>query len=289
MDLAGQRGVVQVGDEGTTRPPKAGNRGDPNPASRPPLIQDQLSPWGARGGGRWAAGAGARAMAGGSARLRRAAGSRRRGRARTEPELGRAAGGGRAEARRSGPGRGRCGDRAAGKCPGGGRAAAEPRPSPVSALLAPPARGSRRGVRARRGLRRSLSAGRCGDVRRRRDRAAPRARQSRPYTDTKCLRGKLQARDAGGGRRGGDRQPDGGGGGAPTPSRRAQRAQPGVHLLKIQGRAEGRVLSRQHGGCVRRKKGGTPFLTTLRSQVPGWPHYTLDSHQNAVRSEMDGG
>lgn len=198
-------------------PPEAGNRGDPRPRQphpHPPPIQDQLSPWGARGGGRWAAGPGARAMAGGDGGRpegRQGWGGRRGAggadEPRTAPELERAAGGGRAGARRSGAGagaggRGRCGYRAAGKWPG--RTARRRRgvgagPSPGSALLAPPAAGSRRGVCARRGLRRSRSARRCGDVRRRRDRAAPRARQSRPYTDTKCLRGKLQARDAGGG------------------------------------------------------------------------------------------
>nr|XP_060162164.1 uncharacterized protein LOC132597954 [Globicephala melas] len=104
---------------------------------------------------------------------------------RTEPELERAAGGGRA----------------------GGRERGAPGPGPGPGAGA----GALRGVCARRGLRRSPSARRCGDVRQRRDRAASRARQSRPYTDTKCLRGKLQARDAGGGRRGGDRQTDGDG------------------------------------------------------------------------------
>lgn len=77
MDLAGLQGVVRVRDAGTPRAPEAGNRGGP-PAPpavppRPPPIQDQLSPWGAQGGGRWAAGPGARAMAGGD-------GGRREGR-----------------------------------------------------------------------------------------------------------------------------------------------------------------------------------------------------------------
>lgn len=222
MDLAGQQGVVRVRDAGTPRAPEAGNRGGtPGPASRPPPppIQDQLSPWGARGGGRWAAGPGARAMAGGDGGRRRVGEAGAGG----EKPAARTSGGPRRSwsARRAGGsaalrgrGRGRCGDPAAGKRPARTkrrRRGVGAGPSPGSARLAPPAAGLRRGVCARRGLRRSPSARRCGDVRRRRDRAAPRARQSRPYTDTKCLRGKLQARDAGGGRRGGDRQTHGSG------------------------------------------------------------------------------
>lgn len=229
MDLAGQRGVVRARGAGVTRPsPSQKSRGTRGPASAPspPPIQDQLSPWGARGCGWWAAGPGARAMAGGDGRLaesrlgsggRREAGSANE--PRKEPELGRAAGGRRARGApgpEPGPGagalRGPRGGQVPGEDPRGGGRGRQPGAAergrarvPSRDRLAPPAAGSGRG-----GLRRSPSARRCGDVRRRRDRAAPRARQSRPYTDTKCLRGKLQARDAGGGRRGGDRQTDGG-------------------------------------------------------------------------------
>lgn len=231
MDLAGPRGVGGGSStlelRGRRVPRSRKSRGTRSPARRPPPIQDQLSPWGARGGGRWAAGTGARAMArggGGLAGVSRGSGGRREAGSadepRTEPELERAAGGRERGAPGPGPGpgagalRGPRGGQVPGEEPAreaarGGGVGSGPRSSPGSAGLAPPAPGSRRGVCARRGLRRSPSARRCGDVRRR-DRAAPRARQSRPYTDTKCLRGKLQARDAGGGRRGGDRQTDGG-------------------------------------------------------------------------------
>jgi len=89
------------------------SRGTRSPARRPPPIQDQLSPWGARGGGRWAAGTGARAMArggGGLAGVSRGSGRRREAGSadepRTEPELERAAGGRERGAPGPGPGPG---------------------------------------------------------------------------------------------------------------------------------------------------------------------------------------
>lgn len=140
----------------------------------------------------------------GAAGLRRAARSRQRPGAANRAGVG--ARGGRARgARGPGPGAGALrgpsggqvpGEDRRGGGPGRGRGVGAASPAGIRSCLQPRARGA---GSARRGLRRSPSARRCGDVRRRRDRAAPRARQSRPYTDTKCLRGKLQARDAGGG------------------------------------------------------------------------------------------
>lgn len=136
MDLAGQRGVVQVSAAGVTRPPEAGNRGGPAapPAAPPPANSGSAEPLGREGrravggGPRGPGHGGRRRRAGGSvARLRRAARSRRRGRAADRAGVG--ARGGRAGARRSGAGAGgggAAGTEPAGKCPERSRAGSGP-------------------------------------------------------------------------------------------------------------------------------------------------------------------
>lgn len=193
MDVAGQLGRPRQRCGGDACPPSRRGEGPRAPPAPRLGFRDQLRPRGEGGGARRVAGPGARAMAGGSPRLR-AGGADERLAARSWSAR-RAAG-----ARRSGPGAGARGRSGAGAGRRARRGAGSGRLGPrLQRHLRPRPGLEAQGGCARRGLRRSRSAGRCGDVRRRRDRAAPRARKSRPYTDTKCLRGKLQAWGAGGG------------------------------------------------------------------------------------------
>lgn len=210
-------------------PPEAGNRGDPRPRQphpHPPPIQDQLSPWGARGGGRWAAGPGARAMAGGDGGRpegRQGWGGRRGAggadEPRTAPELERAAGGGRAGARRSGAGAGAGGGGAAGtERPASGRGGLRgggaglglvPRRVRLCWRLQPRARGagSARGGGCG-GAGAPGGAGTCGggETEPRRVRGKAVLILTPNVFGESCRRGTLE-----GGRRGGDRQTHGGG------------------------------------------------------------------------------
>ncbi|CAI9165952.1 unnamed protein product [Rangifer tarandus platyrhynchus] len=151
-------------------------KGSPDCSSGPVVsVQDQLSPWDARGGGLWAAGPGARAMArggGGLAGVLRGSGGRREAGSadepRTEPELERAAGG-RAGARRS---------RAGARARGGGAAGTARRANARRGARAGDRLGRVRGVGAAflarlgwarasgRGLQeRGLRGGGCGGAR----------------------------------------------------------------------------------------------------------------------------